>query len=139
VGGGSLGNLLPLYSWLRLQVQSALRFLYSCGAVICSFNKSLNLKTVSRRSSVSIVARLRVWTTGVHFSIGEVNGFFSSPPHPDRLWVTPTLLSGGSEADPSPGIMLPGCEADHSLLYSAQIKNAWSYTSTSHTSSWRVA
>jgi hypothetical protein len=32
--------------------------------------------------------------------------------------------------DITPGIKLPGSETDHSLPYSAEVKNAWSYTST---------
>jgi hypothetical protein len=28
------------------------------------------------------------------------------------------------------GVKRPGCEADHSLPSSAEVKNAWSYTST---------
>jgi hypothetical protein len=34
------------------------------------------------------------------------------------------------------GIKWPGREADHSSPSSAEVKNAWSYTSTPHTSSW---
>jgi len=46
--------------------------------------------------------------------------FFSSPPHPDRFWRSPSLLSNGYQ----------GCEADHSSPSSAEVKDAWSYTST---------
>jgi hypothetical protein len=38
-----------------------------------------------------------------------------------------------------PGVKQPWCEADHSPLSSAEVKNAWSYTSTPNTSSWRGA
>jgi hypothetical protein len=52
--------------------------------------------------------------------------FFSSPPRPDRLW--------GSPQPPIqwvPGALsLSGREADHSSPFSAEFKNAWSYTST---------
>jgi hypothetical protein len=37
------------------------------------------------------------------------------------------------------GIKRPGREADHSRPYNAEVKNAWRYTSTSHTPSWRGA
>jgi len=33
----------------------------------------------------------------------------------------------------------PGREADRSSSSSAEVMNVWSYTSTSHTSSWRGA
>jgi len=39
----------------------------------------------------------------------------------------------------SPGVKRPGREADHSPPSSAEVKNAWIYTSTTHTSSWRGA
>jgi len=48
---------------------------------------------------------------------GRKGIFFSSPPHPDRLWRPPSLLSNGHWS-------------------SVEVKNAWSYTSTPHTSSW---
>jgi hypothetical protein len=35
------------------------------------------------------------------------------------------------------GIKRPGREADHPPPASAEVKNAWSYTSTPNTSSWR--
>jgi hypothetical protein len=47
----------------------------------------------SRGSSVSIVTTLRAGRPG--FVPGRSRDFFSSPPRPDRLWVTPSLLSNG--------------------------------------------
>jgi hypothetical protein len=52
--------------------------------------------------------------------------FFSSPPYlgpiePPIQWAPEVL---------SLGIKWPGCEADHSPPSSAEVKNAWSYTST---------
>jgi hypothetical protein len=35
----------------------------------------------------------------------------------------------------SPGVKRPSREAEHSSLFSAEVKNGWSYTSTPHTSS----
>jgi hypothetical protein len=46
--------------------------------------------------------------------------FFSSPPCPDRLWGPEAL---------SLGVKWLGSEADHSPSISAEVKNAWSYTS----------
>jgi hypothetical protein len=37
------------------------------------------------------------------------------------------------------GVMRQGREADHSPASSAEFKNAWSYTSTPHTSLWHGA
>jgi len=45
--------------------------------------------------------------------------FFSSPPRPNRLW------------GPSPGVKPPGRKAYHSPPSSAEVSNAWSYTSIS--------
>jgi len=41
--------------------------------------------------------------------------------------LLPHVYPGG---DLSPGIKQPGRETDHSLPYSAKVKNAWSYTFT---------
>jgi hypothetical protein len=38
-----------------------------------------------------------------------------------------------------PRVKQPGCEADHSPPSSAEVKNAWSYTSTPPATSWRAA
>jgi hypothetical protein len=43
--------------------------------------------------SVSIVTRLKAGRLGFDFL--EVQGHFSSPPHPDRLWGPPSLLLNG--------------------------------------------
>jgi hypothetical protein len=51
---------------------------------------------------------------------------FSSPGHPDRLWGPPFQWGLG---DLSPGVKRPGNEADHSPPSSAEVKNAWIYTS----------
>jgi len=50
-------------------------------------------------------------------------GIFSSPPRPERLlgWVPGAL---------TPGVKRPGCEADLLPPSSAEVKNAWSYTSS---------
>jgi hypothetical protein len=47
--------------------------------------------------------------------------FFSTPPHPDQIWGPPSLLSN-SYQDVSLRVKRPGCEADHSLPSSAEVK-----------------
>jgi len=60
----------------------------------------------------------------------KVPGYVSSPSHPDRLWDTPQ-----PPIQRVPGALTAGVkglrrEADHSSPPSAEVKNAWSYTST---------
>jgi hypothetical protein len=64
----------------------------------------------------------------VRFPAGAWN-FFSSPPRPYRLWVPPSLLYNGCQGL-SLGVKRPRREANHSTPSSAEVKNAWSYTST---------
>jgi hypothetical protein len=52
------------------------------------------------------------------------------PTQPPIKWVPGAL---------SLGVKRPGREADHSPPSSAEVKNAWNYTSTPNTSSWRGA
>jgi hypothetical protein len=56
--------------------------------------------------------------------LGRGREFFSSPPRQDRLWGPPSPLYSGY-----PGGKRPGREADHVPPSSAEVKNAWSYTS----------
>jgi hypothetical protein len=61
-----------------------------------------------------------------------------------RIWVSmgvvrhPASYPMGTR-DFSLGVKWPECEADHSPPSSAEVRNAWSYTSTTNTSSWRGA
>jgi hypothetical protein len=73
---------------------------------------------------------LRAGRSGFYGSI-PVGGWepFSSP-CPEQFWSPPSLLSGGYRGALSLGIKWPGREADHSPPSSAEVKNAWSYTST---------
>ena len=51
---------------------------------------------------------------------------FSSPKHPDQLWIQPSLLSNdymGSFLE----VKQPEHEIDHSLPTIAEIKNEWNY------------
>jgi len=83
----------------------------------------------SRGSSVSMVTRLTGWTTGVRFLF----------PAKCRLAPGPlSLLSNAYSGLFSPGERQLECAADHSPHSSAEIKNVWSYSSTTHTS-WRGA
>jgi hypothetical protein len=59
---------------------------------------------------------------GVQFSAGALR--------PERLCGPPSLLSNGYRGPLSPGVKRSGCEADHSTPSSAEVTNAWSYTST---------
>jgi len=61
------------------------------------------------------------------FDSRQKQGFFSLPSRPDRLWGLPSLLSNGYPGL-FPGVKLSGREANHSPPYSAEFKNAWSYT-----------
>jgi hypothetical protein len=70
------------------------------------------------------------WTAGVLFLEGAAEGYFFSPPRPDRFWGQPTSY----QRDMS-GVEGLGCEADHSSLSYAEGKNGWIHISTPHTSS----
>jgi hypothetical protein len=63
--------------------------------------------------------------------------FFSSTPWPDRLWNPPQPSIKWVPRALTLGVKWPGREADHSPPSSAEVKNAWSYTSTPNTLSWR--
>jgi len=53
---------------------------------------------------------------------------FSFPKRPDRLWGPPSLLFNGYWVS-LPGLQRPGREDVHSLPFSAELKNEWSYNS----------
>jgi len=57
--------------------------------------------------------------------------YFSSPPRLDRLWGPPSLLSNGYQGFFPWGVTRPGRETDNLPPSSAEVKNAWSYPSTS--------
>jgi hypothetical protein len=56
-------------------------------------------------------------------------GIFSSP-SPDQLWDPPKPPIQFVPGALSLEVKWPGCEADHSPPSSADVKNAWSYTSS---------
>jgi hypothetical protein len=81
-----------------------------------------------RGSSVSIVTRLRTCRPG--FDSREDLGI--SLRH--RVQTGPEAHKASYPMEPrvlSPVVNRPGCEANHSLPSNAEVKNAWSYTSTS--------
>jgi len=73
-------------------------------------------------------AGLQAGWSWVRVSEGAGN-FFSPQPRTDRLWGPPSLLSGGSQGL-SLDVRQPVHETDQSPASIAEVKNAWSYTST---------
>jgi len=79
-------------------------------------------------SSVSIVTRLRCWTTGVQFPTGAMIGLF--------LFATAFGPAIGTKQAPikfvsgafTPGVKRPGHDTVHSYPSNAEFKNTWSYT-----------
>jgi hypothetical protein len=67
---------------------------------------------------------------GFFFLFGTAFRPAVGPTQPPTQWVLGFF---------SPGVKRPGHEAHHSLPSTAEVKNAWSYTSTACTSSWRDA
>jgi hypothetical protein len=61
--------------------------------------------------------------------MGNGGTFSSPPPRLDWLWDPLNLLSNGYKGS-FPGAKRQKRESDNLPLYSADVKNAWSYTST---------
>jgi hypothetical protein len=78
-------------------------------------------------SSVSIVTRLRNGRPAFDSRQGQGFSFFATASRP-ALGPTQTLIQWVPRAI-SPGVKRPGREGDHSFPSSAEVKNAWSYTS----------
>jgi len=78
------------------------------------------------------VTRLWAGRQGLgYFLFATASGPFLGPTQPPIQRVPGAL---------SPGVKRPGHESDQSPPFSFKVKNAWSYTSTPHTSpSWRGA
>jgi len=72
------------------------------------------------------------WMMG-SLSLGRSWEFFSSPLSPDQLWNSPNLIFNGHRGALNPGVKRPGREVTTHLHppSSAQVKNAWGYTSIS--------
>jgi hypothetical protein len=85
-------------------------------------------QTDRQRATVSqLVYRISYWVDNWD-SIPGIGRDFFSPPDPDRPRDPSSLLLIPGAL--SPGVQRPGSEADHSPPSSAEVKNAWSYTST---------
>jgi len=89
--------------------------------------KGLNLNVShcwNRNIVVSTASRQGTGWSGVGIPV-EARDFFPSPKHPDRLWTPLTIQFNGT------GVRWVGRDIDHSPSSSAEVKNEWSYTSTS--------
>jgi hypothetical protein len=80
------------------------------------------LPTRSRDTVVGIATGYGLDDREVGVRVPVRSRTFSSPCLPDRLWGPPNFLSNGYRG--------PGCEADHSLPASAEVKKMWIYIST---------
>jgi hypothetical protein len=89
--------------------------------------KATHTHTHTHTQRIKLRCALDDW--GTISGMGNDGIFFSSPPRPDRFWGQPRLPSSGCRSL-TPGVKRPGREADHSPTSTAEIKNAWSYTST---------
>jgi hypothetical protein len=81
----------------------------------------------SRHSSVSI--QTAGWTTRIQFPAGGNDGIFS-PPRSNQI-LGPTNFLSCEYGAFSPELQWPRREAAHLSPSSAEVKNAWSYSSTS--------
>jgi hypothetical protein len=118
-----MGTISSLNYWFSLQSgrMTSLCHLYPLHS---SFAEDVDLNC----SSV-LEAELRVGRP--RFDSWQGQGFFSSPPHPDRIWVPPTQLPiQWVPAESFPGVKRPGREADHSPPSSTEVNNACRYIST---------
>jgi hypothetical protein len=69
------------------------------------------------------------WTTGVQFPTGAENFFLRQRVQRPALRSTQPPIQWVPAVLPT-GVKQPGCEADDSPPSSAEVKNAWSYSST---------
>jgi hypothetical protein len=81
----------------------------------------------NRDNSVNIVTRLRTGCPGFDFQKGRGLFLFATASRTDLGPIQPPIMG---TAAISPRVKRPGREADHSPPSSAEVKNAWSYTST---------
>jgi hypothetical protein len=82
------------------------------------------------RGSVVIVATGYNDYRGVRVRVPVESRILYTARRPARLWGPPNLLSNGYWGALSPGVKLPGREADRSPPTSAGVKKIWIYTST---------
>jgi len=69
------------------------------------------------------------WLDNPGFKSQHRQDIFSSPKQSDQLFSPPSFIFKGYQGS-FPGVKLPGCEADHSHLFSAAVTNEWSKIST---------
>jgi hypothetical protein len=79
-------------------------------------------------SSVGIGTKLRAGLPAFNSRQEQLWEFFSSPPHPDRPWVPPFLLSNGYQGSYANAKTTGSWSWP--LPSSAEVKNMWNYTST---------
>jgi hypothetical protein len=91
--------------------------------------ENLPLCIIRRNQDSSVVQRGATCWMIRGSSAGRGWEFFSSTPPPDRHWGPLSLQSNGYK-ESFLGVKRPGRETDHSSPSSAEVKNAWSYTST---------
>jgi hypothetical protein len=83
---------------------------------------------IKPRSCISLIIIVNGMLVGrPEFHPRQRQGFFSSPPCPDRLWYPSTYAMGTGAL--STGSKILGCESDYAHPSSAS-KNAWIYTFT---------
>jgi hypothetical protein len=97
--------------------------------IIKLINSTVFILSMSRGSVVGIATGYGLDERGVGFRVPEESRIFSSPRHPDRLWVPLSLISNGYRRPFLPGVKRQGCEADHSPPTSVEVKKMWIYTS----------
>jgi len=68
------------------------------------------------------------WTLWVQLPIGAMLGIFLSPPRPYRLWCPYSLIPSGYRRLFTPVVKRLKHKTEHSLPYSADVKNVWSFT-----------
>jgi hypothetical protein len=100
-------------------------YIYICVCVRACFKLSIDTRR-SWDSSVGIALGCELDDWGSRKGLGNLLFTTASrptlgPTQPPIQWVLGALSSG---------VQRPGREADHSLPSSAEVKNAWSYTST---------
>jgi len=93
-----------------------------------NLKNALFFMKIRRDSSEGTVTRLRTGQSRNRRSIpGSSKRFMSSAKRPDWLWVSHRIFNGYRQPFP-PKVKRPGREYHHSNSFSADVKNAWSYT-----------
>ena len=89
------------------------------------------MRILSKRISVSIMARLRNGRPGNRISIpGRDKRCFRSAKRPEWQWSPPSLVFTGYRGHPSPGDEAAGRQVDHSPPSITAIKDEWTCITT---------